>query len=663
MKKKLPGGRYRFVLSVIGLSLLAGVVLAFSGQVSSHTFLPLIKGESQTIGADQKVAVRSDGDTGTLEKMIVSTGNASLALDVARLNGGSSSSRTSTINFTVQPDAFFTILAFNGEFRGALPSSMALTPQNTVAVPARLNASLNQLVIESLAWGGDYELAVRDAQSGFTFFNIQGQHFNYDASDHSFGIDSGRLLLSAEFAAELGRPADADAVVGSVNASATMRPIEITQIENGDVKSDSMPPTQLGGDNGTNPGPDVIVGDITGLGQFESNGTQVGLAIGTDSCNAGVVDLDWFALPSNDHPVIPQNLYRMSGGATNDRTFEQVGQSSMKHAFTALAGNTCGYGCNGVSGAHLGSGCSDPYGSGLNAGPNLGSRAWVNPFTGFYPRGDSQTPPNSHSGHNHSGVAHTIRVDTTDLNTTLNVGASYYAEGQYVTPHEYVWCQAHPTECNQFNNASYRKYVPAGTTNFTFSASGPTVRMQPAINAWPGATIVQVRPVSNDGVAFIAYKITNPSAGVWHYEYAIYNMNLDRGIQSFILPKAPGVTLSSIGFHSPPQQPGWTFDGTFNNLGYSNTPWTTDVLDAAVVWSSETFAQNQNANAVRWGTLYNIRFDANSAPVPASATIGFYKTGSAVSIPVMGPSSNQGPPPCSARRTSGIPQTGCGGGT
>src|SRR3954471_5134711 len=126
MKKILPGGRYRFVLSVIGLSLLAGVVLAFSGQVSSHSFLPLIQGVSQTIGADQKVAVRTEGDTGTLEKMIVSTGNASLALDVNRLNGGSSSSRNSIINFTVQPDAFFTVLAFNGEFRGTLPSSMAL---------------------------------------------------------------------------------------------------------------------------------------------------------------------------------------------------------------------------------------------------------------------------------------------------------------------------------------------------------------------------------------------------------------------------------------------------------------------------------------------------------------------------------------------------------
>jgi hypothetical protein len=184
--------------------------------------------------------------------------------------------------------------------------------------------------------------------------------------------------------------------------------------------------------------------------------------------------------------------------------------------------------------------------------------------------------------------------------------------------------------------------------------------MQPAIMEWPGATVVQVRPSLSDGLAFIAYKVTNPSAGVWHYEYAIYNENLDRAIQSFILPLGPGVTLSNVGFHAPPQHPGFTFDGTTGNTGFSSTPWTTDVLDRAVVWSSETFAQNPNANAVRWGTLYNIRFDANSAPVSTSATVGFLKTGTPVAVTVMGPSANQGPPPCSGRRTTGVPAPGCG---
>ena len=45
--------------------------------------------------------------------------------------------------------------------------------------------------------------------------------------------------------------------------------------------------------------------------------------------------------------------------------------------------------------------------------------------------------------------------------------------------------------------------------------------MTPAINAWTGATINTIEPAPGvDGRAFIAYKVTNPSAGVWHYEYA-----------------------------------------------------------------------------------------------------------------------------------------------
>src|SRR5207247_5698918 len=147
-------------------------------------------------------------------------------------------------------------------------------------------------------------------------------------------------------------------------------------------------------------------------------------------------------------------------------------------------------------------------------------------------------------------------VEVNDLNTTLNPGASYFASAMYVTKHEYDWCQAHPGQCNQYNNASYRRFNVSGTTSFTFTANGSTVRMNPAIKAWAGATISQIEPdPGNDGIAFVGYKVTNPSAGVWHYEYAIYNQNLDRAIQSFAVPLGDGISVSNIGFHAPPQHP------------------------------------------------------------------------------------------------------------
>ena len=164
--------------------------------------------------------------------------------------------------------------------------------------------------------------------------------------------------------------------------------------------------------------------------------------------------------------------------------------------------------------------------------------------------------------------------------------------------------------------------------------------------AWTGATMNQIEPdPGNDGIWFMAYKVTNPSAGVWHYEYALYNENLDRAIQSFSVPLGPGVNISNIGFHAPPQEPGWANDGTFNNQGYSSAPWTVTQAADSITWNSETFAQNQNANAIRWGTLYNFRFDADQPPQKANAMVGYFKTGSPTTVAIQGPFGGGSPTP------------------
>jgi hypothetical protein len=231
-----------------------------------------------------------------------------------------------------------------------------------------------------------------------------------------------------------------------------------------------------------------------------------------------------------------------------------------------------------------------------------------------------------------------IIVEPNDLNTVLNPGATYYAEAMYVNPQEYNWCQAHPGQCNMYNNASYRRFNVTGTSSFTFSPVGATVRMTAAINAWPGATINPVEPVPGvDGRAFIASKVTGPVAGFWHYEYAIFNQNLDRGIQSFSVPVGCASVVNNAGFHAPPNHPGWANDGTQGDAGYSNAAWTFTQTPTTLTWSSETFAQNQNANALRWGTLYNFRFDSDRPPISRSAIIGFFKTGTPLGAGILSP--------------------------
>ena len=113
--------------------------------------------------------------------------------------------------------------------------------------------------------------------------------------------------------------------------------------------------------------------------------------------------------------------------------------------------------------------------------------------------------------------------------------------------------------------------------------------MQPAIQAWAAtsATVNQIEPdPGNDGIWLMGYKITSPSAGVWHYEYALFNMNLDRGIQSFSVPLNAGVNVSNIGFHAPPQHPGWAHDGTQGDAGYSSAPWSVTQAPDSITWNT-----------------------------------------------------------------------------
>ncbi|HEX7515714.1 MAG TPA: hypothetical protein VF345_00350 [Chthoniobacterales bacterium] len=390
------------------------------------------------------------------------------------------------------------------------------------------------------------------------------------------------------------------------------------------------------------PGPDIVVGDISDLAQYGATGTpppQLGLGVGATACNAGNVEVGFIEMPNTDHPVIAHNLYRMSAGSGNDERFEQIGQSWVKHTFGAANFDECGFGCTGGEETHLGVGCSDTYFSSQNATQSLlGSRAWVNPFTGFF-----QANARDHTGHIETGTSHRILVESNDLNTTMNPGATYYAEVQYITPDEYAWCQAHPGQCNMYNNASYRRFNV--TTNFTFSPVGATARASPAINAWTGATINAIEPEpGSDGRAFIAYKVTNPSAGVWHYEYALYNQNLDRGVQSLSVPLGGLITVSNPGFHAPLNHPGFPNDGTLGDAGYSNAAWASNQTGSALSWSTETFAQNQNANAIRWGTLYNFRFDSNRPPQATTATIGFFKTGTPITVGILGPDASNATP-------------------
>ncbi len=162
--------------------------------------------------------------SGTLEKMIVANGVVTM-----NLQRSGTGKELDVAHFNVAPDSFFTLLVFNDQLRGPMPSGMVLTAQNAAELPAVLKNSANQLMIEKPASNDGADLVVRDSRSGSVRYNIEGHQYNYDAGKHLLTVTGGRLLTKD------------GASAGTISITATLVPIEVDKIVNGDVKSGTLP--------------------------------------------------------------------------------------------------------------------------------------------------------------------------------------------------------------------------------------------------------------------------------------------------------------------------------------------------------------------------------------------------------------------------------------
>lgn len=378
---------------------------------------------------------------------------------------------------------------------------------------------------------------------------------------------------------------------------------------------------------GGSTGPDVTVYSLPGTTNWGASGGVRGYSVGTTSCNIGDAPLNWCnngggcgaGTTDEDHPVIGQNLYRLKDGR-----FEQLGMSWLKHGFTSLNNSASGCGDGScasppLGGDQLGVGCTDPYDSSLNGGwSHLGRRSEVNATTGVFPY------PFGGGGASSQPYDRRVKVLEAELDPALNPDARYFIEGQYVAPDD---AQAG----NGLNNASYRE-VTVQTPSFNLSVTGSTVREQSAIEVWLvlDATVDLVNvdtPTTPVERFHVARKITEPTPGVWHFEYAIHNLNSDDSARSFTVDFPGATTFTNIGFHDIEHH---------SNEPYATTDWTSATTADAVSWSTETFAQNAIANALRWGTMFSFWFDASSSPAGLSHTLGLFKSGGTLPIPMGG---------------------------
>ena len=362
-------------------------------------------------------------------------------------------------------------------------------------------------------------------------------------------------------------------------------------------------------------GPDVVAWCIGGQGGFDfdyygSSGGVGGYSMATVSCNYGDQEANWYG-GTDQSPVISQNAFRLKDGR-----FEQIGmQCFMKHSFCALSEPGCGS-CQSTNCDTLGIGCADTYWAGLNSN-GTAPRSDVNAYTGEY------AYPFTHSPSGPSSIRGNLQIDNDDVEPSSNPGARYFIEGQYLTEDDATWG-------NQMNNASWREIGFNSVSSPYAIGSGPSATNvgEPAILAWasidPSVEITEAM-APEDGMIIVGAKVFDNGDGTYDYEYAIHNLNCHRSIGSVDIPTG-SASISSVGFKDINYNSGEIYDGT---------DWTNSVVPGTVSWNTETYDQNPNGNALRWGTMYNYRFTATSAPQAGNIELGLFKPGGPDSFVVM----------------------------
>jgi hypothetical protein len=352
---------------------------------------------------------------------------------------------------------------------------------------------------------------------------------------------------------------------------------------------------------------------------FNSYGTNSGIAaysIASQSCNIGDVNLIWSSGNGQTYRV-------------NNRRFEHIGQSWLKHGFCALCETGCGP--RGFSGcaSQLRVGCADTYSSSLNDGSSGGPKFTVMPTSG-----DHQHPDPTPTGN--STIRGRLQINTNDVNPSMNAGATYISEGMYVhyEDHQNGFAQ---------NNATWRLVEFANNSNFTMSgASNVNHSTENGLHGWKSVdSSVVITPAVNmneggagiHGYMDVASRVWDNGDGTWDYIFVVLNQNSTQGVESLEIPTGSGVSLTNTWFNDVDYHSGELQDGT---------DWVMTQNASNVTWAcTQTFAQNPNANAINWATAYSFGFTADAGPVSGSAVLDMFEpgVGTAIVIPLDGPGS------------------------
>ncbi len=423
---------------------------------------------------------------------------------------------------------------------------------------------------------------------------LEYAQIRFNRSQNHFELGCMDMRMSPALAQRMGRPDLAGQIMAMMHVGAVVKMV------GGDVND----PDPGGGDGGAHSMgvKDVMlwnVSSLTALGRMGTfpNGVN-GLAMSTTSCNVGTENIPWFAPMDERHPVIAQQLYRLKDGR-----LEQIGVAWVKHGFLSTNSNGCGTCQNPGSGNWLGPHCSDTYGASLNGSRTyLGPRDEVNPFTGRWTcRGSYfagyQNDCVDRRGGSFNPVEHRLEVLDADLNVP---GATFLFEAYYISADDF----------DRYNNAAWRS-VNASWNGSNWSFSGQSAQTQgPVIMSWGDMRNIAIP--TDEGDAIVAVRVTDLGNGMYNYDYAVYVHTLDRQVRTFAVPIAPGTNVTNVTFRDIDQD--------------ANNNWVASVKPDRVEWIGPAFG-SQNENPIKYGMLYNFRFDANRPPQNAYTGLGLHKPG------------------------------------
>ncbi len=361
------------------------------------------------------------------------------------------------------------------------------------------------------------------------------------------------------------------------------------------------------------PGLDIGMYDVTDIGYQGRRGAaypngEAGFMVGHSWCNGGSVNLPWVSqsggLMVDQYPRIAFLLARESGG----RMVQVSGRSFCKHSPTAynFSSGPCAP-CNSGSGSFFFTGCSDTYGSGINSGQYaLGPTDEIDPWLGtwdpqgsYFDRGDpvvgGAAAIDSVRSLSTSQVAafDSVKNRMVVRESELLAGAIYYGQAQGVIQGEPVAARG--------NNLMNRQMSITGSGGSWSAGTTGSSQVGSVLTRWQGATYEMGGNGNDDGRFLVAVKTTGPVGGLWHYEYAIHNIDNHRGGASFRLPLGPGATVQNAGFRDLDTDPlnDWHFTQSANEIAFAAT----------------------SGNALEWNTIYNCWFDCSIAPGAGVVTI------------------------------------------